>query len=112
MINEAVINEIYKKFNKPHKNAADLKLDYYIPILSAHHSIENNGFEITLRDVDEYSPFRQFLVRSLNAVLEFDKLIAFVFKNHILFMGKEDNQLHVHIKPEDKSSLFGRLFGR
>ena len=86
MINEAVINEIYKKFNKPHKNAADLKLDYYIPILSAHHSIENNGFEITLRDVDEYSPFRQFLVRSLNAVLEFDKLIAFVFRNHILFL--------------------------
>ena len=112
MINEAVINEIYKKFNKPHKNAADLKLDYYIPILSAHHSIENNGFEITLRDVDEYSPFRQFLVRSLNAVLEFDKLIAFVFRNHILFLGKEDNQLHVHIKPEKNNSIFSRIFGR
>ncbi|MCH5233397.1 MAG: hypothetical protein J1E78_07115 [Muribaculaceae bacterium] len=110
MINENVINEIYKKFSKPHKNDADLRLDYFIPILAAHHSIENDGFEIILKDVEEFSPFRRFLIRSLNAVLEFDKLIAFVFRTHILFLGKEDNQLHVHIKPEKKKGLFGRLF--
>lgn len=110
MINETVINEIYKKFSKPHKNDKELKLDYYIPLLSVHHAIENDGFEIILKDVEEYSPFRRFLIRSLNAVLEFDKLIAFVFKTHILFLGKEDNQLHVHIKPEKPQSLFQRLF--
>ena len=112
MVDEKVIQEIYKKFSKPHKNPADLRLDYFLPILKAHHAIENDGFEIVLKDVDEYNPFQRFLIRSLNAVLEFDKLIAFVFKNHILFMGKEDNQLHVHIKPEPKPSLFGRIFGR
>lgn len=110
MINEAVINEIYKKFSKPHKKDENLKLDYYIPILLEHHAIENDGFEIILKDVEEYSPFRRFLTRSLNAVLEFDKLIAFVFRNHILFLSKEDNQLYVHIKPEKPQSLFGRLF--
>ena len=68
--------------------------------------------EIVLKDVEEFSPFRRFLIRSLNAVLEFDKLIAFVFRNHILFLGKEDNQLHVHIKPEKPQSLFGKIFGR
>lgn len=112
MINESVINEIYKKFSKPHKKPEDLRLDYFIPILTEHHSIENDGFEIVLKDVEEYSPFRRFLIRSLNAVIEFDKLIAFVFRSHILFLGKEDNQLHVHIKPEKKPSLFGRLFGK
>ena len=112
MVDDKVIQEIYKKYRKPHKNYEDLRLDYFLPMLGEHHSIENDGFEIVLKDVDEYNPFRRFLIRSLNAVLEFDKLIAFVFKNHILFMGKEDNQLHVHIKPEDKPSLFGRLFGR
>lgn len=112
MVDEKVIKEIYKKFRKPHKDSADLRLDYFIPILSAHHAIENDGFEIVLMDVEEYNPFRRFLIRSLNAVLEFDKYIAFVFKNHILFMGKEDNQLHVHIKPEDKPSLLDRIFGR
>lgn len=112
MINEAVINEIYKKFNKPHKHSEDLKLDYFLPILNLHHSIETDGFEIVLKDVEEYSPFRRFLIRSLNAVLEFDKLIAFVFRNHILFFGKEDNQLHVHIKPEKPKSIFSKIFGR
>ncbi|MCH5223617.1 MAG: hypothetical protein J1E82_06205 [Muribaculaceae bacterium] len=112
MINESVINEIYKKFSKPHKKESDLRLDYFIPLLNEHHSIESDGFEIVLKDVEEYSPFRRFLIRSLNAVLEFDKLIAFVFRTHILFLGKEDNQLHVHIKPEKPSSMFSRLFGR
>lgn len=112
MVDEKVIQEIYKKYRKPPKNAAGLRLDYFIPMLEEHHAIENDGFEIVLKDVDEFNPFRRFLIRSLNAVLEFDKLIAFVFRSHILFMGKEDNQLHVHIKPEDKSSLFGRIFGR
>lgn len=112
MINESVINEIYKKFSKPHKKVEDLRLDYFLPILSAHHTINNDGFEIELKDVEEYSPFRRFLIRSLTAVLEFDKLIAFVFKNHILFLGKEDNQLHVHIKPEQPKSLFSKIFGK
>ena len=112
MVDEKVIQEIYKKFRKPHKKREDLRLDYFLPMLEEHHSIENDGFEIVLKDVDEYNPFRRFLIRSLNAVLEFDKLIAFVFKNHILFMGKEDNQLHVHIKPEENNSFFSRLFGR
>lgn len=111
MINENVINEIYKKFRKPHKNPEDLRLDYFIPILSEHHNIENDGFEIVITDLEEYNPFRRFLIRSLNAVLEFDKMIAFVFRNHILFLGKEDNQMRVHIKPEEKPSLFKRIFG-
>ena len=112
MINENVINEIYKKFNKPHKKEEDLRLDYFIPLLTQHHSIETDGFEIVLKDVEEYSPFRRFLIRSLNAVLEFDKLIAFVFRTHILFLGKEDKQIHVHMKPEKRPSLFSRMFGR
>ncbi|MCH5227263.1 MAG: hypothetical protein J1F16_05540 [Muribaculaceae bacterium] len=112
MVDEKVIQEIYKKFSKPHKNVSELQLDYFLPMLGQHHAIETDGVEIVLKDVDEYNPFRRFLIRSLNAVLEFDKLVAFVFRTHILFIGKEDNQLHVHIKPEKKPSVFGRLFGR
>lgn len=111
MVDEKVIQEIYKNYRKPHKNYADLRLDYFLPILSEHHNIENDGFEIVLKDVEEFNPFRRFLIRSLNAVLEFDKLIAFVFRTHILFISKEDNKLHVHIKPEKKQTLFSRIFG-
>ena len=112
MINDSVIKEIYKKFGKPPKRDEDLQLDYFIPMLSAHHMIENDGFEIVIKDLEEYNPFRRVLIRSLNAVLEFDKMIAFVFRNHILFLGKEDNQMRVHIKPEKKPSIWGKIFGK
>lgn len=112
MINDSVIKEIYKKFSKPHKHESDLRLDYYIPMLSQHHTIENDGFEIVLKDVDPNSPFHRFLIRSLNAVLEFDTYIAFVFKSHILFFGKEDNQLRINFHPEKKPSIFDRIFRR
>lgn len=112
MINDSVIQEIYKKFSKPHKNDEDLRLDYFIPMLTKNHGIENDGFEIVIKDLDEYDPFKRFLIRSINAVLEFDKMVAFVFRSHILFFSKEDNQLRVHIKPEKKPSLFQRIFGK
>ena len=112
MITDNVIKEIYKKFGKPHKNEEELNLDYFLPMLNKNHAITRDGMEIIIEDLDEFNPFRRFLVRGINAVLEFDKMVAFVFRNHILFWGKEDNQLRVHIKPEKPKSFFGRLFGR
>lgn len=117
MINDNVIKEIYKKFAKPHKRYEDLRLDYFLPLLQKHHSIEGRHLgegisEIVITDLDEYNPFRRFLVRSLTAVLEFDKMIAFVFRNHILFLGKDDNQMRVHIKPIKPKSLWHRLIDK
>jgi hypothetical protein len=112
MITDSVIKEIYRKFSKPHRNEEELRLDYYLHLLKENHSIKREDNEIIIEDLDEFNPFRRFLIRSVNAVLEFDKMIAFVFRNHILFLGKEDNQMRVHIKPEKPKSLFGKIFGR
>lgn len=87
-------------------------------MLRAHHDImiddeDLSKAEIILNDLEEANPFRRFLVRSLHAILEFDKMVAFVFRNHILFLGKKDKQLRVHFKPEaSERSFLGRLFGR
>lgn len=112
MITDSVIKEIYKKFSKPHKHREDLQLEYYIPMLQKNHSIKMVDDEIILEDLEEFNPFRRFLIRSLNAVLEFDKMVAFVFRSHILFIGKDDNQMRVHMRPEEKKSLFSRIFRR
>ena len=112
MITDNVIKEIYKKFKKPPRDKAELNLDYFMTLLRENHAISSDGMEVVIEDLDEFNPFRRFLVRAINAVLEFDKMVAFVFNNHILFLGKEDNQLRVHIKPEKPRSFMDRLLGR
>lgn len=113
MITDKVINEIYRKFNKPHKNESDLNLDYFMELLNENHSLVRRGPEIVVEDLEEGNLFRRFLVRSLNTVLEFDKMVAFVFRTHILFFGKEDNALRVHWRREEpKQTLWGKIFGK
>ena len=112
MITDNVIKEIYKKFKKPPRNREELQLDYFIGLLQQNHAIKFDDMEVTIEDLEEFNPFRRFLIRGINAVLEFDKMVAIVFNNHILFLGKEDNQLRVHIKPEKPKSFFDRILGR
>lgn len=112
MVTTEVIKEIYKKFKRPPKDPSTLNLEHFINILSKNHKINVENGEVILDDLEEFNPFRSFLVRSLTAVLEFDKIIAFVFENHIIFAGKESPSLRIHIKPAKKPGLFQRIFGR
>lgn len=111
MITDEVIKEIYKKYKKPPKSQDELNLDYFLSLLSDTHNIRVDDGEVIIEDLDEFSPFRMFLLRSLYGIIEFDKIVAFVFRSHILFFGKEDNLMRVHIKPEKKGSIFSRMFG-
>lgn len=121
MITDEVIREIYKTHKKPPKEFRELNLPEYLHILKDHHNLsldseDLSSAEIIINDLEEFNPFRRFLVRSLHGILEFDRMVAFVFRNHILFLGKEDNQLRVHFKPEEddeeEDSFLSRLFGR
>ncbi|MBD5295813.1 MAG: hypothetical protein HDS25_05780 [Bacteroides sp.] len=123
MITDEVIREIYKTHKKPPKDFSELNLSENLYLLNKNHSLtldsdDLQSAEIIINDLEEFNPFRRFLVRSLHGILEFDRMIAFVFRNHILFLGKEDNQLRVHFKPEDddedeeNDSFLSRLFGR
>ena len=110
MITEDVIKDIYRNYSKPIKNRDDLRLDYFLDLLKPIHKLHQENDEIIVGNLEEFSPFRRFLIRSLHAILEFDRNVAVVFRNHILFFGKEDEQLSVNFKPEEKKSFFGRLF--
>lgn len=123
MITDEVIREIYRTNRKPPKDLNELNLTEALYILKNNHNLtidddDLSKAEVIINDLEEFNPFRRFLVRSLHAVLDFDKNMAFVFQNHILFLSKENNQLRVHFKPDDdmeeeeNSSFFSRLFGR
>ena len=114
MITNKVIKEIYKNYKKPCKDHHELQIEHYINQLEDNHKFNtSNPLEIIVEDLDEYNPFRRFLRRSIHAILDLDNTIAFVFRSHILFFGKNDNQIRVHIKPEEESKSFlSRLFGK
>lgn len=113
MITNEVIKELYKNYKNPPKDREEFNLPYHVELLKPYHDIAYDDMEIIVRNLDEFNPFRRFLIRSLHAVLEFDKNVAFVFKDHILFFSKNDNQLSVNFRPENKKKgLFGRLFGK
>lgn len=112
MITDEVIKEIYKTFKKPPKNREELNLKGCLTALEGYHHLRSDEDEIIVDDLEEFNPFRRFLIRNLHAAVEFDKWVAFVFPNHILFFSKQDNQMQVHFKPEEKRSFFDRLFGR
>lgn len=113
MITDRVIKEIYRKYNKAAKHPEDLRLDHYIDMLAPNHRIKLTDNEVIFEDQEEFSPFRRFLLRSLNAVLEFDKQVAFVFRNHILFLCKESDDMRVHMRPcEEKRNIFQRIFAQ
>lgn len=127
MIDSEVIKEIYLTNPKPPKHLEDLRLYDVIEELSQYHAItvDNDDLskaEVILEDLEEYNPFRRFLVRGLHAILDIDNVIAFVFGNHILFLNKDNNGLRVHFNvgedcedemaEEEKSGFFRRLFGK
>lgn len=111
MITEEVIKEIYQNYNKPARSKEELNLPYFVDLLSTHHNLKLEEDEIIVESIDEFSPFRRFLIRGLYAVLEFDRNVAFVFKTHILFFSKKDNQMSVHFAPAKKASIWDKIFG-
>lgn len=111
MITDEVVKEIYAKYKKSPKDPSELQLDYFIDLLAPHHKLQATNMEIIVTNLEEFNPFRRFLKRSLNAVLEFDKVVAFVFSNHIVFFSKTSSDMSVNFKPEKKKGLFDRLFG-
>lgn len=113
MITQTVIDEIYKKYSKPPKKIDELQVPYYLQKLSAHHniSVSPDQEEIIIDDFDNMNPFKRFLVRRLTAILEFERMVAFAFDNHIIFFQKDSPDMRVHFKPEKKRFL-SRLFGK
>ncbi len=113
MINQKVINEIYKKYSKPPKKVEDLQVPYFLDLLSKFHNLKlsNDQEEIIIEDLDNMNPFKRFLIRRMTGILEFERMVAFAFDNHIIFFEKDSPDMRVHFKPE-KQSFFKRIFGK
>lgn len=102
MITNRVINEIYRKFGKSSSRPGKQQIDYYIELLAPMHHISMNEYCVVFEELDELCPFRRFLLRSLNGIVEFDNYVAFAFPNHILFLAKYSDEMRVHFRAVKK----------
>ncbi|MCM1369742.1 MAG: hypothetical protein NC204_05150 [Candidatus Amulumruptor caecigallinarius] len=112
MITEEVIQEIYSKYKKPPHDLQELNVPYFIEMLRPFHQIEESDDEIIIGNEEEFNPFKRFLKRGIYGILEFDKYVAIVFKSHILFLSKKSDTVSVHMRPEKKTSLWDKIFGK
>lgn len=110
MINEDVIKEIYKRYKRPVKRA-ELNLPFFQEILAENNPVVYDDEKVEIVNMEQFSPFRRFLIRSIYTIIEFDRMVAFVFKNHIIFLEKDAPLSHIHLRPEEKKRGWG-LFKR
>lgn len=102
MITNSVINEIYRRFAKYSSRPEKQQIDYFIELLAPMHRISMNEDCVVFEEQDELCPFRRFLLRSLNGIVEFDNYVAFAFRNHILFLAKYSDEMRVHFRAVKK----------
>lgn len=112
MINQKVIKEIYKKYRRPEKNKANLQLDYFQKLLADSNPFEIADDMIVLQQVEEFSPFKRFLIRNLYGIIEFDRNVAFVFPNHIIFLNKIDEGISFYMREDEEPKGLMKLFRR
>ncbi|MBE6309537.1 MAG: hypothetical protein E7080_00590 [Bacteroidales bacterium] len=106
MIKHEHIKNLYNKHKIELKTELDLK------VLSKdslkHHSIEFNNEFITIKSLEKESPFNEIPLKNVAGVEELPNHIAIVLRNSILFLSKQNNDIHVHINIE-KPTLWERI---
>ncbi len=110
MITETVIYEMYKAYSRRRMSDLDSRLHHFVGLLSEKHKIRETDTEIFVDSLEESNFFRRFLKRSIMAVVEFDKYVAFVFRTHIIFFNRETPEINIHIRREKKKTFWQRLF--
>lgn len=120
MITDDVIKEVYERFKTPPQDKSDLRIDYFLEVLSSQYIIERKKDSLIVKDLGELNPFRNVLIRAINNILEFDRFVAFVLKSHIIFFDKNQKNVNIHFRYDDmeiekspsKKSWFRNFFGK
>lgn len=98
MITDEVIRTIYKLNRKPQKGLFKAQIEHLIDTLKKTHDVAINSEELILKDLEEESPFRVVLINKIMGIEEFERTMAVILPNCILFFSKETNDIHIHIK--------------
>lgn len=108
MINNKTIETIYKKYSR--RPASLDQLDIPLLFEAAHddHAIEIKGHDLIINSVEPWSPFHTIDLYRVHAIINFDDYVAVVLHSSIIFIGKHNDDVKIHLK-ELKPSLVDRM---
>jgi hypothetical protein len=98
MITKQVINELYKKYRHKPLTTDELNLAPLFDYAIEHHGITIDDHRLIINSISQLSPFHSIELEHIHAIVEFDNRIAIVLLTSIIFLDKEDDSAHIHIK--------------
>lgn len=113
MINNKVIETLYKRYNKRPASTDDLNIALLFEAAHPMHDVFIDGDEIVINSVDPDSPFHRIPLKGVHAIIDFEEQVALVLHSSIIFLSKVETEhpVHVHLKPL-KMSFAQRLFSK
>lgn len=109
MITKEIIKKLYKIHKKPVGYDIMLpQIEEFVKILTPVHHLSIEDGNLVLGDVDEKSIFKTIQVNRMCGIEDFDRNIALILPNSILFFNKENSGINLHIRMP-KQSLFDKI---
>lgn len=110
MITENVIESLYKTYKNRPASADDLDIGLLFENLIEHHFIEiDDHANLIINSLPKNSPFHTISLNRIHAIVEFEHKVAIVLHSSIIFLSKNSEQAHVHIR-QPRQSLLNRIF--
>lgn len=106
MVTRKVIDELYKRYAKAPKGIEELDMGALMMHAAPEHDLEitENG-QLVINSLDKTSPFHSLELSRVHAIIPFERSVAIVLPNSILFLNKKDKGVNVHFKPNPDTVL-------
>ncbi len=110
MITKKVIDTLYK--NKKYRSRPESPDELNIALLFDPsidgHSVMFDGDNLIIGSIASHSPFHKIALDRIHEIVNFADTVAIVLHSSIIFLDKDSNKVHVHVKI-DKPSLWDKL---
>lgn len=105
MITKEVIKEIYKKYSKRPSSPDELNMPPLFEGAHPSHGIVIDNDRLFINSIPANSIFHSVPLKNINAILEFESVVAIVLHSSIIFLSKNDNKNYVNFKPMELSFI-------
>lgn len=98
MLTSNVIQQIYKKHNKPCGSQIENEVQNLVSQLKSCHKIRVENKQFILDNLSNDSPFHSLPLDKICGITEFESVYAIVIPTCIIFLNKKNADVNVHIK--------------